>query len=123
MIKNNKITIEDILRKKELIKDHSVFKSKFFGKDFELENITPSQLIETMNSDDDEITKYCRLIYNSCPFFRQKELIDALGAEIPYTTVSKAFGNNYAEIFEFGNFLLEKYGFLGEAVEKVKKQF
>lgn len=122
--KTNKITIDDILQKKKLVKDYSVFKSKYFGKDFELETIKPAQLVEIMNSDEDEITRYCKLIYNSCPFFRQKELIEALEAEIPYTTVSKAFGNNYAGLFEFGNFIMEKYGFLDEeTVNKVKKQF
>ena len=122
--KINKITIDDILQKKKLVKDYSVFKSKFFGKDFELETIKPAQLVEIMNSDEDEITRYCKLIYNSCSFFRQKELIEALEVEIPYLTVAETFGDNYAGLFEFGNFIMEKYGFIDEeTVNKVKKQF
>ena len=122
--KTNKITIDDILQKKKLVKDYSVFKSKFFGKDFELETIKPAQLVEIMNSDEDEITRYCKLIYNSCSFFRQKELIEALEVEIPYLTVAETFGDNYAGLFEFGNFIMEKYGFIDEeTVNKVKKQF
>ena len=122
--KINKITIDDILQKKKLVKDYSVFKSKFFGKDFELETIKPAQLVEIMNSDEDEITRYCKLIYNSCSFFRKKELIEALEVEIPYLTVAETFGDNYAGLFEFGNFIMEKYGFIDEeTVNKVKKQF
>ena len=122
--KTNKITIDDILQKKKLVKDYSVFKSKYFGKEFELETIKPAQLVEIMNSDEDEITRYCKLIYNSCSFFRKKELIEALEVEIPYLTVAETFGDNYAGLFEFGNFIMEKYGFIDEeTVNKVKKQF
>lgn len=121
--KNNKISIADVLAKKELVKDYSIFHSNYFNKDFEIDKIIPDKLVDIMNDKNTgEYEKYTQLIYNSCSFFRQKELQKELNIENPYDVVGAVFNDNYAEIFELGNLILKKYGFIGDAVETIKKQ-
>ena len=73
------------------------------------------------NPESSEYEKYTQLIYLSCPIFRAKELHKDYEVENPYDIVDKVFNNQYAEVFEFGNLILRKYGFTSDRVEKVKK--
>ena len=92
-----------------------------FDTDFELEKIKPADIVTIMQTDGDEYEKYGQLIYISCPFFRQKELIDKLGVENPYDVPEALYGDNYAEFYEFGNYILARYGFNKERLDTVKK--
>ena len=75
-----------------------------------------------MNKEEvDEYEKYKELIYLSCPLFRAKELIKELEVDNPYDVVGVAFNDNYAEIFELGNRILERYGFTLGRLDRVKK--
>ena len=117
----NTITIDELLARRKAVKDYSVFHSDLFNTDFKLEKMTPSDIATIMSSDDEEYPKYAQLIYKSCPYFRQKELIEKLGVENPYDVPLELYGDNYAELFMFGNFILERYGFTLDRLEKVKK--
>lgn len=120
---DNFISITDVLEQKKLRKDYSSYHSEMFNKDFKIDKIKPSTIVAIMNdSESDEYEKYAKLLYNSCSFFRSKELQRECEAENPYDVVPEVFGDNYAEIFEFGNLILEKYGFTGDRIERVKKQ-
>lgn len=118
---SNLITMSDVLARKGLKEDYSSYYSQLFNKDFKIDKIKPSVIMQIMQTDNDEYEKYKQLIYNSCSFFRQKELLKEFECEIPYDVVTEIFEDNYAEIFEFGNLILKKYGFTSDRLEKVKK--
>lgn len=118
---DNLITMSDVMARRGLKEDYSVFHSQIFDKDFKIDKIKPSVITDIMKTDDEEYEKYKQLIYNSCSFFRQKELLKEFDCEIPYDVVSELLEDNYAEIFEFGNLILKKYGFTQDRLEKVKK--
>lgn len=120
--KNSKtVSIDELLARKKALADYTVFHSDMFNTDFELEKIKPSDIVDIMESDGDEYEKYGRLIYISCPYFRQKELQQKLNVENPYDVAEALYGDNYAELFEFGNFILKRYGFTADKVDRVKK--
>lgn len=119
--KTTTITIDELLARRQAVKDYSVFHSELFNTDFELEKLSASDVANIMQTDGDEYEKYGQLIYNSCPYFRQKELIEKLEVENPYEVPEALYGDNYAEFFIFGNFILERYGFTPDRLEKIKK--
>lgn len=120
--KKQEITIADVLAKKKLIKDYSVYHSNYFDRDFNIDKISPDKVVSIMNNTNStEFEKYTELIYNSCSFFRAKELQRELEIDNPYDVIEAVFNDNYAEIFELGNTILKKYGFIGDKVEEIKK--
>ena len=119
--KTTTITIDEILARRQAVKDYSVFHSDLFNTDFELTKLLPADIVSIMQTDGDEYEKYGQLIYNSCPFFRQKELMEKLEVENPYDVPLALYGDNYAELLMFGNFILERYGFTADRLDKVKK--
>lgn len=120
---NKKITIDDILKKKKLVQEKNVFYSTYFKKEIDIEKIPYEKILEIMAAEtDDEISKYIELIYLSCPFFRSKEVHEALDVKIPTDVIAACYGDNICEILELGNLILSKYGFTEEKLEKVKKQ-
>lgn len=121
--KGDVLSVSDILQKKGLTEDYSFYYSQFFGKKIEIEKISASKIIEVMNKEEgDEYEKYKELIYLSCPLFRAKELIKELEVDNPYDVVGIAFNDNYAEVFELGNRILQRYGFTSDRLDRVKKQ-
>lgn len=120
--KKQEITIADVLAKKKIIKDYSVYHSNYFDRDFNIDKISPDKVVSIMNNTNStEFEKYTELIYNSCSFFRAKELQRELEIDNPYDVIEAVFNDNYAEIFELGNTILKKYGFIGDKVEEIKK--
>lgn len=120
--KKQEITIADVLAKKKLIKDYSVYHSNYFDRDFNIDKVSPDKVVSIMNNTNStEFEKYTELIYNSCSFFRAKELQRELEIDNPYDVIEAVFNDNYAEIFELGNTILKKYGFIGDKVEEIKK--
>ena len=117
----NGLTVDEILARRGSLPDYTAFHSDMFNTDFELEKIKPADILTIMQTDGDEYEKYGQLIYTSCPFFRQKELIDKLGVENPYDVPEALYGDNYAELWEFGNFILARYGFTKDRLETAKK--
>ena len=117
----NGLTVDEILARRKAVKDYSVFHSELFDTDFELNKLVPADIVSIMQNDGDEYEKYGQLIYNSCPFFRQKELAEKLEVENPYDVPLALYGDNYAELLIFGNFILERYGFTADRLDKVKK--
>jgi hypothetical protein len=115
------LTVDELLARKNSLPNYSVFHSVMFDTDFELEKIKPADILTIMQTDGDEYEKYGQLIYTACPFFRQKELIDKLGVENPYDVPEALYGDNYAELWEFGNFILARYGFNRDRLDTVKK--
>lgn len=115
------LTVDELLARKKAVADYSKFYSKMFDTHFEVEKLKPSDIITIMQTDGDEYEKYGQLIYSSCPYFRQKELIDKLGVENPYDVPEALYGDNYAELYEFGNFILARYGFSPDRLNRVKK--
>lgn len=119
--KKNTVSVDELLARKNAIEDFSAFHSEMFNTDFEIEKIKASDITTIMETDGDEYEKYGRLIYISCPYFRQKELQNKLGVENPYDVAEALYGDNYAEFYEFGNFILRRYGFTVDRINRVKK--
>ena len=117
----SKITVETVLKKKKLLEVQKQYHSDFFDADIEIVSIDPDIIIDILNEKTDQTTQYCKLIYQSCPFFAQKDLQDALEVKDPFDTVKAVYGDNICEIFELGNVIMARYGFTTDKVEKVKK--
>ena len=115
------VSIDELLSRKNAIEDFTAFHSDMFNTDFEIEKIKPSDIVSIMETEGDEYEKYGRLIYTSCPYFRQKELQQKLNVENPYDVAEALYGDNYAELYEFGNFILRRYGFTIDRIQRVKK--
>lgn len=118
---NTTVSVDELLARRGALEDFSKFYSEMFNTTFEIEKIKPSDITTIMEGDGDEYEKYGRLIYISCPYFRQKELQNKLGVENPYDVVEALYGDNYAEFYMFGNFILKRYGFTGDRLQRVKK--
>ena len=118
----NKISIEDVLNKKKLIEKDTHYFSTYFNREIDIERIDKQAVIDLMAESEDEILKYQKLIYLSCPFFRNKELHEALEINDPYDSVSACYDDNICEIIELGNIILKRYGFTADKVERIKKQ-
>ena len=117
-----KVTIEDILKKKGLIKEEQrIFYSNMFEGEIEIKSINAEEVLEIMSEENSEITKYQKLIYLSCPFFADKNLQEQLNVKDPFDTVKAVYGDNICEVLELGNVILSRYGFTRDKVENVKK--
>jgi hypothetical protein len=121
-----KVTIESILKKKSILKEIKTepFYSKFFDGEIEIENISPSKILEIVqNANPDEpLRADHELIYACCPVFRSKELLEEYEVQDPIDIISKIYGNNIIEPSELAKHILKRYGFyLGEGVETIKK--
>lgn len=120
-----KVTIEDILKTKQIIeeKQNIPFYSKTFDGEIEIEDISPERILSIVNSSskDEPLRADYELIYECCPIFRNKKLQEAYDIEDPVMVVEKAFGKNIIEIDSLAKHILKKYGYY-EDVEKIKKQ-
>lgn len=121
--KNKVVTTEMILAKKGLIeKAPDPFYSDLFGGEIVVENTHPTTITGVLSGNTtDEIYAYSRLIYENCPLFRDKALIEAYETDDPYLIPKKVYGSNVIELLQLGNYILKVYGY-NETVEKVKKK-
>ncbi len=120
-----KVTIEDVLKAKQVIeeKQNKPFYSKTFDGEIEIEDVSPDKILSIVNasSKDEPLRADYELIYECCPIFRSKELQNNYDVEDPIMIVEKAFGKNIIEIDSLAKHILKKYGYY-EDIEKIKKQ-
>jgi hypothetical protein len=111
--KIKKITFADVLKSKGLEDEQSTFYSDTFGGEIDIDtNIDNAKILRIMSMDNDvsEFERECELIYNCCELFRHKELVEKFDVAIPYMVVAKMI--RLAEVNDFSNFLLQKFGFI-----------
>ena len=122
--KYQKMSMEILLKNKKILEEKPKnYYSEFFNAEFDVECKNPASITNIFASDEDENRKYIKLVYECCPFFKEEDLRKVYDIKEPYELVNKVFGDNYAELFKLGNFILEKYGFLNQnsVIEKIKK--
>lgn len=122
--KNKVVTTEMILAKKGLIEQAPApFYSEFFGGDIVVENTHPESFAQTLaGGQNDEIYAYSKLIYENCPLFRNKELLQEYELDDPYLLAKKIYGSNIVEMLQLGNYILSVYGYRQEKVQEIKKK-
>lgn len=121
------VTTEMILKKKGLIdKTPEPFYSNLFGGNIIIENTHPREFMELLtvmaNGADDEMYAYSRLMYENCPLFRDKKLLEEYEIDDPYLLPKKIYGANIVEFMQLGNAILEAYGNDIESLKKIKKK-
>lgn len=127
MTKRKVLTIEDILKQKELLEDNSYeyYHSKVFGMDIKVDDCDEQEILETIQErDESEIRRYLKIIYACCPIFKAPELRTEFENRIkePYDIIKIVLKNNLSEIMSLGQFILKKYGLLDdEMIESLKK--
>lgn len=122
-----KVTIEDILKKKNLIDNAKPepFYSDFFGGEIEVEDVPVDRVIEIMSNANasEPLRADYELIYTCCPIFRAKELQEQYNIQDPIDVVKAVYGKNLNEPNQLAKHLMRRYGFyLGEGKAKIKKQ-
>lgn len=121
-----KITISDILERKKVIKPlEMTYFSEVLGGEIEIKKISPDKISELVQEQATagQFKTYLKMIYESCPLFKSKELHETFKPVEPFEIVDFVFETNLKEIYELGNKILEFYGFLPRTdIETVKKQ-
>lgn len=122
----NKLTIEDILKKKKILENikSEPYYSEFFEKEIEIEDIKPSKIMEIINNADETepLRADWELIYTCCPIFRNKELLEEYSINDPIDIIGKIYGNNIIEPSNLAKHILKRYGFyINDGVNKIKK--
>lgn len=122
--KNKVVTTEMVLAKKGLIeKAPDAFYSDFFQGELVVENSHADTFMDALSSGaTDEIYAYSRLIYENCPLFRDKKLLEEFEVEDPYLLPKKIYGSNIMELLQLGNYVLSVYGYNSETVANIKKK-
>ena len=120
-----KLTIEDLLEKKEILKKKSITShfSEMLGGEIEIEEHPLKKVSDIISkSDEGGIRSDLELIYAFCPIFRGKKLQEAHEVEDPIDVVEKVFNYNLPEIQNLAKTILKKYGFSEDKFEVLKKQ-
>lgn len=121
-----KLTISDILEQKNVIKPLELtYFSEFLGGEIEIKKINPDKISELVQQQANlgQYKAYLKIIYESCPIFKEKELHVKFKPLEPFEVVDAIFETNLKEIYELGNKILEIYGLLPRGdVNTVKKQ-
>lgn len=122
--KNKVVTTEMILAKKGLVEQApKPFYSELFGGDIVVENTHPESFTQTIaTAQNDEIYAYSKLIYENCPLFREKALLQEYELDDPYLLAKKVYGANIVEMLQLGNYILSIYGYRAESLEQIKKK-
>ena len=124
-ISDNKLTIEKILEKKQLL-DETVNKpyySEFFGCEIDIEAHSVEKVSEIINKEyDTPLRADLELIYTFCPVFRSHKLHEEYEVKDPIDIVELALGHNMQEINGLAKAIMKRYGFDVDKVEAVKKQ-
>ena len=121
-----KITIEDVLKKKNLVTNEKIqpFYSDFFNAEIDIDDVSVSQIMNVIeNADENEpLRADDELIYTCCPFFRNKELQEKLEVKDPIETIRAVYGRNIAEPAKLVKYILSHYGIdFNAGVQKIKK--
>lgn len=120
-----KLTIEDILKNKNILekKKKAPYFCEMFGREIDIEELPVSKIAQILNNaqNDEPMRADYELIYESCPIFRSKELLEEFDVKDPITIVEAVFNKNIIEINNLARFILGRYGY-GEQIENVKKQ-
>lgn len=121
----NKLTIADILERKNVIKPLALtFKSEVLGGEIEIKKVSPDKISEIITEAErlGQYKTYCKLIYSCCPIFSAKELHETFKTVEPFEIVDKIYDTNMNEVYSLGNHILTIYGFLPRTdIKKVKK--
>ena len=122
------LTIDEILKRKDLIDNnqYELYHSKVYNMDIEVNECDAQEIIDIVNeTDEPESRRNLKLIYASCPIFKDAKLREAFGDRIkePYDVIKVVLQNNLGEIADLTRFILRKYGLLDEEqIEAIKKQ-
>lgn len=123
----NVLTLEALLEQKNVINPKKwEFESARLGAIIEIEKISPQKITSIISdiSDNkaDEYTTYQRLIYESVPLFRAKELHKKYEPVEPFEIVDAIFDTDLGEVYALGNQICANYGFVSGAKDDIKKQ-
>lgn len=115
-VEKKKITPEQLLEKKLEVdaNKEKEYYSEELGGLLVFNRIRPdkvSDLIGQLVAGGSQYAVFQQLIYESCPLFKNKELILKCGVAEPFEVVNKVLNSNIAEVYEIGNMLLGWYGF------------
>lgn len=128
MTKQKILTIDEILKRKNLIENNTYeyYHSEIYDMDIKVDDMDEQEILEIVSeTSESEIRRYYKIIYASCPIFKAPELRTEFSDRIkePYDVIKIVFNNNLTEIISLAQFILKKYGLLNdEMVEKIKKQ-
>lgn len=122
-----KITIEDVLKKKQLISVDEIkpFHSDVFDAEIDIDDVDVQTILNIIENADasEPLRADDELIYTCCPFFRSKELQDQLGVKDPIETIRAVYGRNIAEPALLVKYILSHYGIdFQTGVKAIKKQ-
>lgn len=121
-----KKTLTSFLTQKNVIKEKKLtYESEELDGIIELKKVNPSKIVNIISDAsagvETEYTTFLRLIYESVPLFKEKELIEKYPVTEPFEIVDKVFDTNLKEIYELGNQILSLYGFAQEVQADIKK--
>lgn len=121
-----KLTVKDILERKKLVEKEkpNYYYSKILKGNIDIVDVSPDRIVNIVNAADntEPIRANCEVIYECCPIFQDKELIESCEVKDPILVVQKCFCNNVFEIDELAKIILSRYGYNSESIEQVKKQ-
>lgn len=115
-VEKKRITLEQLLEKKLDVNadKEKEYYSEELGGLLVFSRIRPDKVSDLMGqlaAGGSQYAVYQQLIYESCPLFKNKELVLKCGVAEPFSVVDKVLSSNLAEVYEIGNMLLEWYGF------------
>jgi len=121
-----KLTLTSILGDKKIIsKKKLTYESEELDAIVELEKVKPSKIAnivsEALEQNEEDYTTFIKLIYESVPLLRSKELIAKYEVPVPYEVVDRIFDRNIKEVYELGNHILSLYGLNPEVQTNIKK--
>ncbi len=122
--KNKALTTEMILAKKGLIEQAPApFYSDLFEAEITIENTHADSIVDIITGNvNDETYAYSRVIYENCPQFRDKKLLEEYEVDDPYMLAKKIYGSNIVEFLRLGNYILDVYGANTKSMQNIKKK-
>ena len=121
-----KLSLTSILAEKKVINQKKLtYESEELNAIVELEKVKPSKIAnivsEALEQGEEDYTTFLKLIYESVPLFRSKEVLTKYQVPVPYEVVDSIFDRNIKEIYELGNHILSLYGLNPEVQANIKK--
>lgn len=115
---SKKVSVEDLIAKKAGRKETTMIDIEGLGQ-IEAKRLPMKHVLEMMNGIDEEnisaqMDFSCKLIYESCPIFRDRELQDAYKVKKPADVVMAVFEGEVQALGEIvAQLMTEFYGIVG----------
>lgn len=120
---SEELTIEELLERRNLVKPLELsYETKNYGK-IKIKKCSPDKVAKIISeAQEGQYRAYCKLIYECCPIFHDKKMHEKFNPTEPFDVVDKFFDTDSTEIFRFGNYILQIYGYIErKTVEELKK--